>query len=114
MLANYMSYEDKRTYATWEAMSIGRMHCLLPDWERAACAFSASGGFHLSDKVGRVAQETLILWGRQDSILDASTPSRFEQELPRSELVWVEQCGHVPHLEQAEFTARQIIAFAAR
>ena len=108
--ANYLSYSDK-SFASEEAMYIGRLHCLLDDWERAACDFSRSGGFILSDKIVNVKQKTLILWGREDKILEPSTAEKFVELLPSSELIWVENCGHVPHLEQPEVTPRAILDF---
>ena len=111
MLANYLSYYDKKQFATREAMLIGRLQCLLPDWEKAAMDFAQSGGFILSDKVSKVKQETLILWGDRDAILEPSSAYRFEEELPRGKLIWVESCGHVPHLEKPDKTAEDIINF---
>ena len=112
MLANYLSYFDKKRFATREAMLIGRLQCLLPEWEKAAMDFAQSGGFILSDKVRLVQQETLILWGERDAILEPSSAYRFLEELPRGRLIWVEECGHVPHLEKADKTAEDILNFA--
>lgn len=36
---------------------------------------------------------------------------RFVDEMPDARLVWVEQCGHVPHLEQPDDAARAIMDF---
>lgn len=35
------------------------------------------------------------------------------QALPDARLVWVEECGHVPHLEQPEQTTASISEFVA-
>ncbi len=48
---------------------------------------------------------TMILWGRQDQILGVKDADRFQHLLPQSKLVWIENCGHVPHLEQPQVTA---------
>lgn len=37
--------------------------------------------------------------------------SRFVEEMPNARLVWVEECGHVPHLEQPDKTAKSIVDF---
>lgn len=39
------------------------------------------------------------------------TLSRFVDEMPNARLVWVEECGHVPHLEQPTKTAAEITDF---
>lgn len=36
---------------------------------------------------------------------------RFVDEMPDARLVWVEECGHVPHLEQPDETAKAIVSF---
>lgn len=37
--------------------------------------------------------------------------NRFVKEMPNARLVWIEECGHVPHLEQPDKTARSIVDF---
>lgn len=68
--ANQMSYFDKETFATEEAQVIGRMHCLRPGWDDAMVSFMQSGGFSPSSKVPTIKSPSLILWGRQDGILE--------------------------------------------
>jgi hypothetical protein len=51
MFANYLSYTDRKKFATWDAVNIGRLHTLIDGWEGAAVDFLKSGGFVLSDKV---------------------------------------------------------------
>ena len=70
--ANQMSYFDKETFATEEAQVIGRLHCLREGWEDAMVSFMQSGGFSPSMKVPTISSPTLILWGRQDGILDGN------------------------------------------
>lgn len=33
------------------------------------------------------------------------------EELPNAQLQWIEECGHVPHLEKPEETADAIVSF---
>jgi pimeloyl-ACP methyl ester carboxylesterase len=49
-----------------------------------------------------------VIWGRQDQILGTKDAKRFEQTIKDVKLVWIEECGHVPHLEQAQATAQAI------
>jgi len=110
MFANYIAYKDKKL-ATFDAMRIGRLHCLMDSWQDASVSFLLSGGFVVSDKVAKVEQKTLVLWGRQDEILEPSTADKFQNTLKNAEVVWVEECGHVPHLEQPAFCLEQITSF---
>lgn len=101
--ANQMSYYDKATYATDEAVTVGRLHCLRDGWNEALVNFMKSGGFAPSKLVPQVPVQSLVLWGRQDTILDGKEfAQKFIDTLPTASLVWIEECGHVPHLEQPE------------
>lgn len=70
--ANQMSYFDKETFATDEAVTIGRLHCLREGWNDALVNFMLSGGFSPSQKVATIEAPSLVLWGRQDGILDGA------------------------------------------
>lgn len=101
--ANQMSYYDKETFATDEAVTVGRLHCLQEGWSDALVNFMQSGGFSPSQLVPQVAVPSLILWGRQDGILDGMEfAPKFVETLQNAELRWIEESGHVPHLEQPE------------
>jgi pimeloyl-ACP methyl ester carboxylesterase len=70
--ANQMSYFDKETFATEEAQVIGRLHCLREGWTDAMVSFMLSGGFSPSTKIPAITAPSLVLWGRQDGILDGN------------------------------------------
>jgi pimeloyl-ACP methyl ester carboxylesterase len=110
--ANKMSYLDPETFATEDAMRIGRLHCTRDGWSDALVSFMLSGGFSPSLKVSTIEAPSLVLWGRQDGILDGNEfANRFIETLPNAKLQWIEECGHVPHLEQPEVTADVITEF---
>jgi Alpha/beta hydrolase family len=107
-----MSYFDKKTFATDEAVIVGRLHCLRDGWSDALVSFMQSGGFSPSAKIPLVAAPALVLWGRQDGILDGNEfAPKFIETLPNARLQWIENCGHVPHLEQPDETASAIADF---
>lgn len=110
--ANKMSYYDTDTYATDDALNTSRLHCLRDGWSDALVSFMQSGGFSPSAKVSQINAPTLVLWGREDGILDGTEfANKFVSTLPNGRLQWIEQCGHVPHLEQPEKTADAITEF---
>ena len=110
-VANQMSYFDKEQFATDDALRIGRLHCTRDGWEDALLSFMMSGGFSPSQKVSQVTVPTLILWGRNDIILEKDFPQKFLDLIPNSQLEWIENCGHVPHLEKSDETAQAIASF---
>lgn len=101
-----------RDWVTADADLCASLHLACPQWSEALIAFTKSGGYNfLSHRIGEIAAPTLIVWGRQDRILGIKDASRFQGSIPDSQLVWIDSCGHVPHLEQAETTASEIAAF---
>ena len=56
----------------------------------------------------------MVLWGRGDKILEPENAERFEREINDCELVWVEESGHVPHLERPDFTCAQLLRFGMK
>lgn len=110
--ANQMSYYNKEAYATDDALKVGRYHTLRDGWEEGMLSFMQSGGFRPKEKVATINVPSLVLWGRDDGILDGlEFANKFIDEMPRAQLQWISECGHVPHLEQPELTAQYITEF---
>ncbi|MEL6442269.1 MAG: alpha/beta hydrolase [Cyanobacteria bacterium J06621_8] len=84
------------------------LHCL--NWNKSLVAFAKNGGYgSFGDRLGEIKTETTIIWGRQDKILGTKDAAKFEREIHHSRLIWIDNCGHVPHLEQPEITAKAIL-----
>jgi pimeloyl-ACP methyl ester carboxylesterase len=107
------AYDDP-ALASADATCCAALHLAMPRWAEALIDFTGSGGYNfLSDKISQINQSTLIIWGRNDKILGTKDADRFLQSIQQSQLVWIEACGHVPHLEQPTLTATAILQFAA-
>lgn len=105
------AYSD-RSFVTPDAEVCASLHLLTPGWSKWLIAFTKSGGYNfLSKRIKDVQAPTLILWGRQDRILGTKDAARFEKTIADSKLIWIENSGHVPHLEQAATTAQHISDF---
>jgi pimeloyl-ACP methyl ester carboxylesterase len=99
-----------RSYVTPDAELCAALHLQCPGWSTALISFTKSGGYNfLQDKIGNISRPTLILWGQEDRILGTQDARRFEESIPESELVWINHCGHVPHLEAPAATATAIL-----
>lgn len=53
-----------------DAVRIGRLHTRCEGWADANLQYMLSGGYTTSSKVASISSETLIIWGREDKILD--------------------------------------------
>lgn len=113
-MANDMSYFDAERFATEDAMLVGRLHTLKDKWEEAAVDFMLSGGFAPAEKVKTIRVPTIVLWGKNDKILEPEQAQRFVEEIPGAQLTMIDDCGHVPHLEQPGETADIIAAFVRK
>ncbi|MBE9010328.1 alpha/beta fold hydrolase [Pseudanabaenaceae cyanobacterium LEGE 13415] len=101
------------SFVTEDAELCAALHLKLSRWNEALIAFTKSGGYNfLSDRISKINCPTLILWGDFDQILGTKDAKRFENAIANSKLIWIKQCGHVPHLEKPELTANYILEFS--
>jgi pimeloyl-ACP methyl ester carboxylesterase len=105
------AYFDK-SYASTDAQACATLHLHCQNWNKSLIAFTKSGGYgSLGNKIAAIHQPTLIIWGRQDKILGIKDAVKFEQGIADSRLVWIDNCGHVPHLEKPDATACEILKY---
>ncbi|NJL80307.1 MAG: alpha/beta hydrolase [Richelia sp. RM2_1_2] len=107
------AYQNKQL-ATEDALFCGALHLEMPNWNQALIAFTKSGGYQAfkPKQLEEINQETLILWGDQDKILGIKDAPKFARAIPHSKLIWIKDSGHVPHLEQPQITAKEILDFS--
>ena len=89
-------------------LEIASLHLQAPRWGEALAAFARSGGFAGCGSP-LPAQPLQVLWGAQDRILRAPQ-KRAAQTLLGERLRELEQCGHLPHIDQPETVARHWLA----
>ena len=105
------AYYDKKL-VTLDAVLCTALHLKVQGWNQALKAFTKSGGYRsLREKLSHIEQPTLILWGEFDRILGTADAYKFKDAIAKSQLIWIENCGHVPHLEQPQVTAQHILEF---
>jgi pimeloyl-ACP methyl ester carboxylesterase len=102
-----------RSFASSDAQACAALHLKCLNWHKSLIAFTKNGGYgSFASQISAIKQQTLVLWGRQDNILGTKDAGKFVKAIPNSRLVWIENCGHVPHLEKPQATARAILDFA--
>jgi len=105
------AYHDP-SFASSDAQICASLHLEMPGWSQALIKFTQSGGYgFFGDKLSQIKQSTLILWGERDRILGTADAEKFQKEIPHSKLIWIKECGHVPHLEKPQITAQSILEF---
>ncbi len=107
------AYFDK-SFASLDAQACAALHLKCTNWNKSLIAFTKSGGYgSFAARISQIQQPTLILWGKQDKILGTKDAAKFAQAIPNNKLVWIDNCGHVPHLEQSQITAEEILRIAS-
>ena len=105
------AYYDK-SLANTDAQICAALHLSCPGWSQALISFTKSGGYGcFTEQIGQIQQPTLILWGKNDAILGTKDAHRFQAAIADSQLVWLDSCGHVPHLEKPQITAQEILKY---
>ncbi|MBE9018064.1 2-hydroxy-6-oxohepta-2,4-dienoate hydrolase [Chroococcidiopsis sp. CCALA 051] len=105
------AYKNK-TLASIDAQVCAALHLECSQWSQALIAFTKSGGYSsFKNRLNQIQPPTLILWGKDDRILGTTDAYRFKRAIAQSQLIWIQDCGHVPHLEQPQMTAQHILEF---
>ncbi len=100
------------TFASEDALMCSTSHLACDRWSEGLIDFTKSGGYgDFRSHLSQLMLPSLVVWGKQDKILGTKPAPQFTQLLPQSDLVWIEPCGHVPHLEQPAKTAAAIRQF---
>lgn len=69
--------------------------------------------FALQDELGRIHTPTLLLWCRDDRVIDVSAEAIFHRGLPDSRTVLLAGCGHMPMMAQPDNVASAFGTFLA-
>lgn len=76
------------------------------DWNTAMSALKAPDQRHgLVEVLPTLDMPSLVLWCRDDQVLDVSSVKVFEAGLPNERVVILDDCGHMPVMERPRDTA---------
>jgi pimeloyl-ACP methyl ester carboxylesterase len=96
-----------------DALRCSLLHQEMPGWKAAIASFTRSGGYaDLAKRIAEIAHPTLIMWGEADDVLGTTDATQFERVISGSYLVWIRQAGHIPHFDQPQAVATQLLTFA--
>jgi len=74
-------------------------------------AWSSIQSTDLTPELGKITASTLILMGAQDVIVPISEGQSLDIEIPDSQLVTIDQCGHYPMYEKRDQYLDALLAF---
>ncbi len=70
------------------------------------------GGFY--PRLSELVPPALFVWGTHDTLIPAALGAQVARWLPSAEQVTLDECGHVPQVEQAQVVNDMLQAFFAR
>jgi len=106
------AYKDPK-FVSDDALICGSLHLQMPNWRLSVLSFAKSGGYQVfrREQLAQLKQSTMILWGDSDRILGTKDAGKFAKLIPQSQLLWIPDCGHIPHREKSQIVAQQILTF---
>ncbi len=57
---------------------------------------------NVTPRLRNIGCPTLLIWGKNDKITPPGVGEEFYKQIPNSELVWLDNCGHAPMMEHPE------------
>ena len=66
---------------------------------------------NVESELSSLSMPTMLLWGRQDLITPPDVAEQFRKRIPRSQLQYLDRCGHSPNLEQPQAFAKHLLEF---
>ena len=73
-----------------------------------------SEAFLPGEEAVRIAQPTLLLWCRQDAVIDMSAMALYAQRIPLATQVLLDGCGHMSLMEQPDNVAQAVTMLIER
>ncbi|SFK50745.1 alpha/beta fold hydrolase [Lysobacter sp. cf310] len=64
------------------------------------------------EEAARIRQPTLLLWCRQDAVIDASAMALYAARMPQARQVLLDGCGHMSPVERPDAVAQAIAQLA--
>jgi pimeloyl-ACP methyl ester carboxylesterase len=78
----------------------------------AAAARAMAGRVDATPQLGSIGLPTVVFAGRGDKIVPAAESEAMAKGIPGAKLVWCENSGHVPMLEEPDLVASELSALA--
>jgi pimeloyl-ACP methyl ester carboxylesterase len=73
--------------------------------------FSQRPNIDVEYDLSKLTQPTLVMWGKEDSLIPASMADKFAEVLPNTTVVVYDDVGHIPMEEIPERSAKDVLEF---
>lgn len=106
---------DKPPFVPWpadEAMVRRRRHDVAFEQSVLDRVGRGPEAFSLQDELGAIRAPVLLLWCRDDKVIDVSSAAIFSDGLRDSRTVLLDRCGHMPMMAKPDEVADALERFA--
>lgn len=69
---------------------------------------------YLGDNLRSIHAPTLIIWGREDSVVPLANAERFHTTIAGSQMVIIEESGHLPQIEKPSEFNKAVLEFLVK
>jgi pimeloyl-ACP methyl ester carboxylesterase len=69
---------------------------------------------NLRKEIAHIQAPVCLIWGKDDKITPPEAALEFHERLPKSEIHWIDACGHAPMMEQPAAFNQELAAFLSR
>ena len=110
-------FNEYGPWVPWPAdAALARMRARQADFEQGVLDRIGRGpeALLLATRLGQVQSPTLLLWCRDDGVIDASSVEGFRAGLHNSSTVLLDHCGHMPMMVKPDETAAALESFVRR
>ena len=76
-------------------------------------AFVCGGGYHLRSEMSKLEMQTLVVWGRNDALVNPKFADKYQENIKQCQVVMLGKCGRLPSIEQPAETANLLLDFVA-
>lgn len=105
--------DASKPWIPWPAsLGLIRQRIRDADFEQAVMDRIGRGEDNLlpGEEAGGIRQPTLLVWGRQDAVIDPSALDLYAQRIPQAHKLLLEGCGHMSLMERADVVAEAVVA----
>lgn len=102
----FVPWPASKAFAARRARDVGFERAVL-----RAVAGDEALAFAPGEAARQIRVPTLLLWCRDDRIIDAQAAEEYAQRIADQRKVWIDDCNHMPMMEQPAETARRLLEF---
>jgi pimeloyl-ACP methyl ester carboxylesterase len=105
------AYYNKKLVSDELVRRVFQMHIQVNDNYTIQRLLVNRASEYLGDRLSSIHAPTLVIWGRQDEVVPVSTGEQYHRTISKSQMVVIDECGHVPQTEKSSEFNKAVLDF---